>query len=162
MKPLNDPIKWCQDDNKGYLTILPPNFIGLGGRWGYVREEEGMRKRRKQSRNFMSLFYVNQTRCFVLGLRQSLELELSSRNKVKMGCLSPTSYQGWQLITWEYLIELGLEPAIWHFIEMYLLGLRLMAGLKKQYHLITKHFWKLFLSSPLQWENLNTSSSFHL
>lgn len=39
----------------------------------------------------MSLFYVNQTPCFVLGLSQSLELELSSRNKVKVGCLSPTS-----------------------------------------------------------------------
>jgi len=31
----------------------------------------------------MSLFYVNQTPCFVLGLSQSLELELSSRNKVE-------------------------------------------------------------------------------
>ena len=57
-------------------------------------EEEGKRKQRKQSRNFMSLFYVNQAPCFVLGLSQSLELELSSRNKVKVGCLSPTSYQG--------------------------------------------------------------------
>lgn len=34
---------------------------------------------------FMSLFYVNQTPCSALGLSQSLEMEFSSRNKVKVG-----------------------------------------------------------------------------
>lgn len=37
---------------------------------------------------FMSLFYVNQTPCLVLGLSQSLEMEFSSRNEVKVGVVS--------------------------------------------------------------------------
>lgn len=53
-----------------------------------LEDEVGVRKGRKQSRNFISLFYVSQTPCFVLGLSQPLEMELSSRNKVKVGhCL---------------------------------------------------------------------------
>lgn len=53
-----------------------------------LEDKLGRMKGRIQSRNSISLFYINQLPIMSLSLSQTLGLALSSRNKVKVGhCL---------------------------------------------------------------------------
>lgn len=84
-----------------------------------------------------------------LSLSQTLKLELSGRNKVKVGhcLLLVTEDDSW--------VHRGIFDRIWFGTSDLTLhrgvspGLRLMALQKSEYYFIIKHTWELLFTSPL-------------